>query len=458
MVETQSQNSLQAKKIDDPEFRGAALELQTLNNVDVALVGPAGTGKSYAALYKLHQLARTNPGFRGLIARKTRASLSNTGLVTFERNVLGLDHRLVRTGPQRRNRQVYTYRNGSEIDVGGLDPNHIGKILSAEYDVIYVQQAEEINEGDYETLTTRLRGGVLDFEQIILDVNPAGKQHWIKRYVDSGRLKGLASKHTDNPSLWDIIKQCWTKRGKRYIERLAKLTGVRLLRLFKGLWASPEGAIYPEFDQEVHVVDRFDIPKHWRCFIAIDFGFTNPLSISWYALSPDDRLYQYRQIYFTETLIEDIAPEIIRLSNGENIIAVVADHDAEDRATLLKHGITTFPAFKSVSLGIEAVRSRLRRAGDGIPRLLFMRDSLVEVDERLSDVHRPTSTIEEFDGYEWQKAKPGDVIAKEAPVKTDDHGLDELRYIVCYIDNIGIELEEQPIRVVWDEQYSISPY
>jgi len=457
-VDNLQHNNQQTKRIDDPEFRGAALELQTLNNVDVALVGPAGTGKSFAALYKLHQLARNNAGFRGLIARKTRASLSNTGLVTFERNVLGLDHRLVREGPQRRNRQVYSYRNGSEIDIGGLDPNHIGKILSAEYDVIYVQQAEEITEGDYETLTTRLRGGVLEFEQVILDVNPAGKQHWIKRYVDNGRLRGLSSRHEDNPSLWNTIKQCWTKRGTRYIERLAKLTGVRSLRLFKGLWASPEGAIYPEFDQEIHVIDRFDIPKHWPCYISIDFGFTNPLSISWYALSPDDKLIQYRQIYQTETLIEDVAPEIIRLSGAENIVAVVADHDAEDRATLLKHGIATYPAFKSVSLGIEAVRNRLRPAGDGIPRLLFMRDSLVEIDERLSDVHRPTSTIEEFDGYEWQKPKPGDVIAKEAPVKTDDHGLDDLRYVVCFIDNVGIELEETTEVIVHDEQYSISPY
>ena len=34
--------------------------------------------------------------------------------------------------------------------------------------------------------------------------------------------------------------------------------------------------MYPEFDQSVHVIDPFDIPKEWPENISIDPGLTNP--------------------------------------------------------------------------------------------------------------------------------------------------------------------------------------
>jgi uncharacterized membrane protein len=55
----------------------------------------------------------------------------------------------------------------------------------------------------------------------------------------------------------------------------------------------------------------------------------------------------------------------VALSQGEAIEATVADHDAEDRATLERYGVYTQPATKDVSPGIQAVQARLRRAGDG---------------------------------------------------------------------------------------------
>lgn len=398
-----------------------------------------------------------------LLARKTRASLTNTALVTFERNVLGSNHPMLVGGPQRRNRQVYSYDNGSEIDVGGLDPSHIDKILSSEYDIILVIQAEEISENDYEILTTRLRGGVLSYDQIILDCNPVNKTHWIKRRIDAGTLKHYQSYHQDNPSLWDQIKQDWTARGKRYIEKLQRLTGVRYKRLYLGQWASAEGAIYADYDPNVHLIDQFAIPSHWPRVIGIDFGYTAPLSVSWYAIDPDRRIIKYRQIYQTQTLIEDIAPVIIAYSEGEMIAAVICDHDAEDRATLAKHGIETIPAMKAIKLGIEAVQLRLRNAGDGKPRLYFMRDSLVSTDDKiaeLSEDHKPTCTEDEIEGYEWSKVVDGKPVKDAVPaVNSIDHGLDELRYVVAFVDDVGSELEKRQELIFYeDDQGDISPY
>ena len=43
-------------------------------------------------------------------------------------------------------RQAYHYPNGSEVVVGGLDKP--SKVMSTEYDLVYVQEAIELFEND----------------------------------------------------------------------------------------------------------------------------------------------------------------------------------------------------------------------------------------------------------------------------------------------------------------------
>src|SRR5262245_58274493 len=67
---------------------GAAEVMFYSGDPEVVLCGPAGTGKSRCCLEKLHACMRVWPGARGLIARATRASLTESALVTFEEKVL----------------------------------------------------------------------------------------------------------------------------------------------------------------------------------------------------------------------------------------------------------------------------------------------------------------------------------------------------------------------------------
>src|SRR5262249_43760126 len=99
---------------------GGAYELWRCRAAEALLAGPSGTGKSRGALEKLNSVAEKYPGMRGPIVRKTRESLSETGLVTFEEPVLGRGPPLT-LGAGRHNRQVYAYPNGSEFVVAGLD-------------------------------------------------------------------------------------------------------------------------------------------------------------------------------------------------------------------------------------------------------------------------------------------------------------------------------------------------
>src|SRR5215469_13273235 len=99
---------------------GAARKLWGCRDEEILMEGPAGTGKTRAILEKMHFCAMKYPGFRGLIVRKTRESLTNSVLVTLEEKVIPKDSPIL-DGPQRRLRQTYHYPNGSEIDVGGMD-------------------------------------------------------------------------------------------------------------------------------------------------------------------------------------------------------------------------------------------------------------------------------------------------------------------------------------------------
>lgn len=386
------------------------------------LSGPAGTGKSRMCLEKLYRWALQCPGSRHLILRKTRESLTQAALQTFETKVVPVGDPIL-SGPQRNMRQQYVLPNGSQIVVGGLDK--ATKVMSTEYDLIYIQEATECTEDDWEHATTRLRDGVVPFRQVMADCNPAYPGHWLYQRCQAGLTKLYETRHEDNPSV-----------TAEYIARLDRLTGVRYKRLRLGLWVAAEGTVYEGWDPAVHVVDRFEIPRQWPRYWSVDFGFTNPFVWQAWAQDGDGRLYCYREIYRTGRLVEDHAREILALTGGEPApSAVVCDTDAEDRATLERYlGIGTMSAHKSLSDGIQAVASRLRPAGDGKPRLFFLRDSLVERDPDLVEKKRPASTVEEFDSYVWNEG--GGRRKGEEPLKENDHGMDAMRYLVAAVDGL----------------------
>lgn len=422
------------------------------------------THNSRSCLEKLHMLALVNPGMRGLIVRKTLASLGSTALVTWREHVVkeALDAGMVTFyGGSPQESPQYRYANGSTVTIGGLDKAQ--KIMSSEYDCAYVQEAIELTEDDWEAITTRLRNGKISFQQIISDTNPAQPTHWLKARADRGVTRMLDSRHEDNPVLFDDGGKL-TEFGRNYISKLDALTGVRYLRLRRGVWAAADGIVYEDFDPTVHVVDRFKIPTEWTRYWTVDFGYVHPFVCQMWAEDPDGRLYLYREIYRSKRTVDQLAIDILCAGektrrkdnpapthkdykyNGETKFAwqgriwhepkpraVICDHDAEGRAVLERElGLTTVAAKKTVSDGIQAVQQRLRFHGDGKPRLFVMRDAVVDRDEELAEAKKPTCTAEEFLGYVWdtgQGKKP-----KEAPLKVDDHGMDALRYVCAHLD------------------------
>lgn len=407
--------------------RGGAKRLWQSHEQEVILSGPAETGKTFACVHKLDALMWKYPAAQAAMVRKTRQSMDGTVLDTF-RKIVGRDTPIHAYGGDKP--EWYDYPNGSRIYIGGMD--NPDRILSSERDFIFVNQAEELDVKDWETMLTRCTGraGHSPYPQLFGDCNPNAPTHWIKRRPS---IQLLESRHEDNPMLF-ADDGAITEQGKRTLAVLDSLTGVRKARLRFGQWAAAEGGIYDGYDAAIHLIDRFDIPPGWTRFRCVDFGFTNPFVCAWWAIDPDGRMYRYREIYHTQRTVRAHAQRINELSKGEKIDATICDHDAEDRATLAENGIPTQAADKAVSRGVQAVQERLKRAGDNRPRIFYLRDSLVEVDQSLVEAKKPTCTEQEFDGYIWANKQ-----TKEEPLKKDDHGMDMTRYAVMYADRGRLE-------------------
>ena len=416
--------------IADPRYKaytpqGSCSKVFYDKSSEIIMQGPSGTGKSRSILEKLNLLCCKYPGMRALMVRKTRESLTQSAMVTFEKFVM-VENGTIKF---RTAEQEYRYANGSVIALGGMDK--ASKVLSSEYDIIYAQEATELDEEDWETLLTRNRYGIVPYQQMIGDCNPSHPRHWLKLRIDARKIVNIKTDHEDNPVYWDKAMGEWTPRGVAYIAKLDALTGVRYKRLRLGLWAAAEGMIYDEWDSTKHLCNHFDPPKDWKRLWVVDFGFTRPLVWQAWAIDPDGICYRFAELYQTKLLVEDAAALIQVWRKNENEPFpddIICDHDAEDRATLERHlQVPTTPANKDVLSGIQTVKEKLKVQGNGRAGIVFMRDSLIEVDSELTDAKLPTCTEEEIEAYEWDDKKK-----KEQPVKENDHGLDCLRYMAQY--------------------------
>lgn len=465
------------------EPRFGCKEMFESREEEVLISGPAGTGKSRACLEKIFAICLANPGTKALILRKTLASLGSSALSTWRKFVIkealevGV---VVYYGGSSEEPPQYRFRNGSKVVIGGLDKPV--RVMSTEYDIIYIQEATECTIEDIESCKTRLRNWNISFQQLLMDCNPGSAQHPLLLRTKDGLCKLIESRHEDNPVLFVLCPADdpeateyrgehlkLTERGRKYIAILDALTGVRYKRLRLGLWVSAEGIIYDEFDPARHVLpwledaegNRLIRPgwEDWDRYWVIDFGLAHPFVLQCWAIDPDGVMYMYREIYMTDrtvdvhaqTIMDIVCPEVVVMKPQDDFAArtirmvptlerqwiepkpvtVICDHDAEGRRTFEKvTGLGTQPAIKFVSDGIDLHKVRLKAN-----RVFLMADAVVERDQVLIDELRPTCTADEYTGYAWKTNSEGRKM--DEPVKKDDDGMDCCRYITMHFDYRG---------------------
>lgn len=411
--------------------------------------GPAGTGKTRIVLERQHLIQTMYPGARGLILRKYRSSMNETCLQVLDKEVFAdKDGRAYQDAPHWAERdQKYIYDNGAEIIVAGMDDPT--KVMSSQYDWFYWNELIEGKEAEWMAVMSRLRNGRVPYQQAIGDTNPGPPQHWILSREKSGKLLRLPTTHKDNPVYWNAKKKKWTAKGQAYVNGILRdsLTGTTRDRLYDGRWVSAEGLVYPDFDFNVHVIPKRVLPKNWPRYWIFDFGFIDPFVWIELVENPETgEIYLTKELYHTELRVDQAAELITQATKGTIPYALICDHDAEDRATLEKClGFLTVPAFKPINIGVDYVKNRMRADNPRFTNtrgFYIMHDANIRVDDSLKTRHKPTCTEEEFPLYRWDTEKLVLDKYKDAPIDKNNHGMDAVRYGICFIDDASIDPQE----------------
>ncbi len=314
---------------------------------------------------------------------------------------------------------VVTFLNDSEIYGAGLDDSdRVEKIMGTEFNTIFINEATQVSYSTFQKIKTRLSFVRPDLtNKLIVDCNPRNRFHWIYKYYvlrqdpETGnalslqRISRMSRRHwtpLDNPYISDEYKQM-----------LFELTGIERDRLYLGQWVDVQGLVYPKFESAI--VEPFEIPLSWDCAGAIDFGYTNPFVFLWFYFDKSNETWYLADEYYVSEKTVRAHCEELKKKRKPNLF-LLADHDAEDRATMAECGFLTLTADKDISTGIQAVL-RLLEAEHGVKLRIFR-----------SCVH----TIEEFSIYSWEDPKDNK-NAKEIPIKNHDHAMDALRYFALRV-------------------------
>lgn len=164
----------------------------------LVLCGGGGSGKSIFAGRKVLERVTTEKGHRWLVCRKVAKTLRDSCFAQ-------LRGQLAEHYPQARARvnssdMRIKFPNGSEILFAGLDD--VEKLKSI-YDItgIWIEEASEITEADFNQLDIRLRTDFDQYLQMILSFNPISITHWLKqRFFDQEdpRARTHRSTYKDN--------------------------------------------------------------------------------------------------------------------------------------------------------------------------------------------------------------------------------------------------------------------
>lgn len=235
--------------------------------------------------------------------------------------------------------------------------------------------------------------------------NPDNPSHWFyNEWIKKAEEKRALYLHftmDDNPSLTQELKN----RYKRLY------SGTFYDRFVLGKWTASEGVIYPMFDEKKHVFSG-DIDCE-RYVVSCDYGTVNPSSFGLWGLH-DGVWHRLREYYYSsrrtgiQRTDEEHYAGLEKLVGGLKVDKVIADPSAASFIECIKrHGrFHVVKADNDVVAGIRHVSTALRQ-------------NKLRFHESCTDILR------EFHLYRWSE-KTG----IDAPIKENDHAMDDMRYFV----------------------------
>jgi hypothetical protein len=393
----------------------------------ILLTGSAGGGKSRLAAEKIHAYLLRYPYSTGLIVRKVRAVMSNSTIVFMKSEIIGKDPRVKHLKAEFR----FEYDNGSMLAYGGMkDDEQRERIrsigLKGGLDIVWMEEATEFVEQDYNEILARMRGNAAPWRQIILTTNPDAPGHWINvRLIIGGEASTYKSTAADNKYNPDDYK-----------DKLKKLSGVQYRRLVLGEWAAGSGRVFDTWEDDYNKVMGKDhggnvseraeyVPGAGPVIWAIDDGYSGKM---------DEKTKMFtgtshpRAILFAQI---DSTGRINVFAESFKIETLAVDHIAEALAISRKRGWDR-PQY--------VVRDRAAASLDGACKEFGLRTKYnqVPVDESIKELR--TWIAADDNGYRRVLVHPRcfylryealtfSYDSENRIIKQHDNGLDALRYL-----------------------------
>jgi phage terminase large subunit len=289
--------------------------------------GARGGGKSWAIDRKAPLLACYYGGIKILLLRRTYKDLERNHVRTLKPILKGL-------ADYSEQKKCFTFPNGSILELGYCaSESDVLQYQGQEYDIIFMDEATQFTEFQFETLTACLRGANRFPKRIYLTCNPGGVGHeWVKRLFISKKYR-----QSESPDDYEFISatvfdnKVLLENDPGYVNMLNNLSDGLRQAWRDGNWDMLAGQYFSEFDRNVHVIEPFDIPPHWNKYRAIDYGL-DCLACVWVAVDESGVNYVYREYAESDKVISEGAADIIRLTGDEKMQYTAAPPDMWGRS------------------------------------------------------------------------------------------------------------------------------
>lgn len=318
-----------------------------------------------------------------------------------------------------------------------------------------LDEAAVIPESAFTMLVSRLS---IPGARLFLTCNPEGPEHWLKRkWLDRARLwvdkNGVEHRNDSNQTLnlyrvtFVLEDNTWlVKHNPQYIEELKRqYTGLWYRRMIESEWVAAEGAVYPMWDPDRHVIDWRQLPQMSRILaVGCDYGTTNAstgIMLGLHAIKDQYGRTTGHDLYAIDEFRYDSRAGNPRITDGElsqRFRTWLAAPHLPYESALQPEWIFVDPA--AASWKVQLAQDGIMNLGDGENNVGYGISKVANLlnTGRLYVSNRCKDLIEEFPGYCWDPKASDEGIDK--PIKQADHSLDGLRYAIA-----STETEWQPL-------------
>jgi len=248
-----------------------------------------------------------------------------------------------------RNKILYL-KNGSKVDFLSYE-QELEKFGAAKRHGLLLD--EECPEDRYNESLMRL----IDFGgRIIMCMTPIRGMSWVFDRIWLPSLQPKTEIFSVKASIWDN-PYIPDEEKRKIVEQLEG--DERKVREY-GDWVEFAGLVWPEFKQDVHVLDPFPLPKEKTVYMAID-PMSRTQAVVWLAVLPSNRLIFFDELLVDDMVIEDVARLILEKEKSMGSIYMrLIDWNAsiisptDGRSILGEYanaGISCAPAVKDWILG-----------------------------------------------------------------------------------------------------------